>query len=473
MIRPRVLILGGGPAGVGAAYRLRTQDRADVTVVESRASVGGNAGSFSIGEQRVDFGSHRLHPSCEPHILADIRRLMDGDLLRRPRHGRIRLCGRWIHFPLKPVDMLLHVDKRFALGAARDAAVRAVHTPAPNPHPSFASELEATLGPTICNQFYFPYARKIWGRDPRLLSPIQARRRVSANSFGKLIRKVLPKRPSGNTDKGFFYYPRRGYGQISEAYADAAHAAGARLLLGSTATKLTMPGESGPWKAVVVAKEGETALEADYVWSTIPLGILARVLEPSPPEPVIDASNALKLRSMLLIYLRLPVNQFTQYDAHYFPGTDVRITRLSEPKNYVGMETPVGSTVLCAELPCSTDDDVWTMSDVELARLVRDDLRRAGIPLPVDPEEVVVKRLSHAYPIYETGFERHFGTLDEWVATLPRFLSYGRQGLFAHDNTHHALSMAYAAVDCLADGAFDNARWADYRVEFEKHVVED
>ena len=33
---------------------------------------------------------------------------------------------------------------------------------------------------------------------------------------------------------------------------------------------------------------------------------------------------------------------------------------------------------------------------------------------------------------------------------------FGRQGLFAHDNTHHALAMAYAAVDCLReDGTFD------------------
>jgi hypothetical protein len=59
------------------------------------------------------------------------------------------------------------------------------------------------------------------------------------------------------------------------------------------------------------------------------------------------------------------------------------------------------------------------------------------------------------------------------VSGLPALLSYGRQGLFAHDNTHHALAMAYAAVDCLEGASFDDWKWARYRREFETHVVED
>jgi len=63
--------------------------------------------------------------------------------------------------------------------------------------------------------------------------------------------------------------------------------------------------------------------------------------------------------------------------------------------------------------------------------------------------------------------------VDSWISAVPNFLSYGRQGLFAHDNTHHALFMANAAVDCLVDGRFDADRWAGYREVFATHVVED
>jgi hypothetical protein len=64
--------------------------------------------------------------------------------------------------------------------------------------------------------------------------------------------------------------------------------------------------------------------------------------------------------------------------------------------------------------------------------------------------------------------------MDQWLGGIQGILTFGRQGLFAHDNTHHTLAMAYAAAACLSpDGGFDQPRWAKHRKEFETHVVED
>ena len=122
---PRIVILGAGPAGLGAAYRLARRPDTAVTVVERSATVGGNAGSFELAGQPVDYGSHRLHPTCDPEVLGDIRVLLGKDLVDRPRHGRIRLRGRWIHFPLKPVDLALRLPPGFALGSGRRRAAQA------------------------------------------------------------------------------------------------------------------------------------------------------------------------------------------------------------------------------------------------------------------------------------------------------------------------------------------------------------
>ena len=177
---------------------------------------------------------------------------------------------------------------------------------------------------------------------------------------------------------------------------------------------------------------------------------------------------------MLLVYLVLDTDRFSEYDAHYFPGADLRITRLSEPKNYAALAEPRGTTVLCAELPCQTDDAVWSMSEAELGAIVTEDLARSGIPVRANVRSVAVRRLPHAYPLYPIGYERHFETLDRWAESLPRVLSFGRQGLFAHDNTHHALFMALCASECLRDdGSWDAARWQEHRRVFETHVVED
>ncbi|HEU4564190.1 MAG TPA: FAD-dependent oxidoreductase [Gemmatimonadaceae bacterium] len=473
MSEPHVVVLGAGPAGVGAAHQLRHRGRARVTLVEQQPVVGGNAGSFEAGGQRLDYGSHRLHPACDPEILADIRALLGDDLLDRPRHGRIHLRGRLIHFPLKPVDLLLRLDRAFALGTLRDMARKAAAKP--DEGDTFASVLWANLGPTICRDFYFPYARKIWGREPEELSGIQARRRVSAGSFGKLVRKVLSAVPGLKPPgAGRFYYPRRGFGQISEAYAEAAARAGAELMLGWRVTEVRRcDGAAGRWQ-VTAERGGETrALAADYVWSTLPIPLLARMMRPAAPPEVLEAAGRISYRAMILVYLELDVDRFTEYDAHYFPSADIAITRLSEPKNYAALAEPRGRTTLCAELPCDVDDAHWRMSDEELGRLVAKDLATAGLPLRRPAVAVHTRRLRQAYPIYLEGYERPFGVLDAWAEGLPDLLTYGRQGLFAHDNTHHALYMAYCAADCLENGRFDEAKWREYRRVFATHVVED
>jgi protoporphyrinogen oxidase len=464
--KPHIVILGGGPAGVGGAFQLRRADRAHVTLIERSDHVGGNAGSFFESGQWLDYGSHRLHSASDPEVLADIESLLGDDLADRPRNGRIRLRGRWIRFPLQAIDLVLRLDKTFAAGATADMMLRALPSSNGVPADSFASELEKSLGPTICEHFYFPYARKIWGVSPDRLSAIQAKRRVSAGTFQKLIKKVV--KPPGS---GRFYYPRQGFGQISRAYADAAKKAGADLRLGTTVKKLI---RGKKWEVVVARNGVEERLEADQVWSTIPLTIAAEMIEPGPPREVMEATTAIRYRAMLLVYLELDVDRFTPTDAHYFPEENVAMTRLSEPKNYFGHSEPKGRTTLCAEIPCDPSELLWSMSDEELGRHVVEDIRRAGLELPRAPVRTFSRRLPQAYPIYLRGYDEPFQRLDRWLSGIDGFLSYGRQGLFAHDNTHHALFMAYSAVSCLDErGRFDRDRWAECRKIFESHVVED
>jgi len=456
---------------MGAALCLARRGRFEVTVIERQQQVGGNAGSFDIAGLRVDYGSHRLHPACPPEILADIRAMLGADLLDRPRHGRIRLRGRWVHFPLKPLDLARGLPLGFSFGVARDAIGKLRRRREAD---TFEGVLREGLGRTICRDFYFPYARKIWGAEPAELDAEQARRRVSAGSLSKMVRKVLNAVPGLKPPgAGRFYYPRRGYGQISEAYYCAALKAGAKVRLGATVAGVERDQNGGTVAVRIREQEEETRLPARQILSTIPLSILVRSISPAPPDDVLAAAAALRSRAMLLIYLVLETERFTEFDAHYFPDAGVAITRLSEPKNYGLAELP-GRTVLCAELPCSTSDAVWNASDDELGRLVKDSLAAAGLPVRAPLGQVAVRRLPHAYPIYTRDYREHFDRLDRWVSGIEGLITFGRQGLFVHDNTHHTLAMAYALSECLDDkGRLDRARWESRRREFERHVVED
>lgn len=469
--RPRIVVLGAGPAGLGAAWQLAERGLAEVTVLERGDRVGGNAASFALEGIHVDLGSHRLHPACPPEILAALRGLLGEDLLDRPRRGRIRLAGRWIAFPPRPVDLALRLPPSFALGMARDAAAKVLRRPRAPGRESFQSVLEAGLGPTFTRGFYVPYARKIWGLEPDLLEPEQARRRVAASSLGRLVGKVLRIR-RGGAGSGRFFYPRRGFGQISETIAEAARDAGARVVLGAQVRRVVLRPDG---IEVVAEREGSSqAVTGDAVWSTIPVTALVRALEPPAPEGVASALSSLGSRAMVLLYLVLETDRFTPYDAHYFPEESLPFTRVSEPRNYADGAGTEGLTVLCAELPCAVGDAVWSADDEALGERVLEGLAATGLPVAAPVRRVVTRRLSHAYPIYRHGSREAFAAVDRWLEGLPRVVSFGRQGLFAHDNTHHALAMAWAAADCLQpDGLLDRQRWAGHRREFESHVVED
>ncbi|MFL5794365.1 MAG: FAD-dependent oxidoreductase, partial [Actinomycetota bacterium] len=154
-----LVVLGAGPAGVGAAYRTARAGHR-VVVLERAPGPGGAAASFEVDGIRVDHGSHRLHPAIQPRILDDLRGLLGDELQRRPRNGRIFLEGRWIRFPLRPADLARRLPPSFAAGAVADAATAWARRPRAD---TFAETLRAGLGPTMCQRFYFPYARKLWG----------------------------------------------------------------------------------------------------------------------------------------------------------------------------------------------------------------------------------------------------------------------------------------------------------------------
>ena len=458
-----VVVLGAGPAGLGAAYRLATAGH-HVTVLERNSAPGGLASSFEVAGLRVDHGSHRLHPACAPEIMALLRELLGPDLQRRPRNGRIRLAGRWVAFPPTPADLARRLPPRVAVGLARDTLTAPFRrTPRAD---TFAEVVRSKLGPTLAERFYFPYVRKIWGEEPEVLAGELARRRVGARSLGALVQRLRSR--GAAAERRSFYYPRRGYGEISERLADAAAAAGAEIHYRTAVAGVEIADDR-----VCVRADGGVTFEGDQAWSTLPLPLLASLVRPVAPATVTAAAARLEFRAMTLVYLALPRAHLTAFDAHYFPGPEVSFSRVSEPKNYRdSADDPTDRTVLCAEVPCSEGDDIWTASDYDLGGMVADGLASVGLAVgPVD--EVVVRRVPKVYPTYRVGFEADFDVVDRWADTSG-VLTLGRQGLFAHDNTHHALAMAWAATGALdADGSIDQQKWHTAREAFRSHVVED
>ncbi|MEE9426554.1 MAG: FAD-dependent oxidoreductase [Paracoccaceae bacterium] len=469
----KITVLGAGPAGIAAAYALTKSSQAKVDVIERAPTAGGNSASFQIEGVQCDYGSHRFHPVADPAVIEDVKSLLKGDLLLRPRHGRIRLGGSWIGFPLKPLNALIHLPKRFGFSLMADSILGKFRRKSTD-EPSFSSVLYEGLGPTISESFYFPYVRKLWGLDPDKLAVTLAERRVSSGSVGKILMKMMRLLPGlRSATAGRFYYPRKGFGQISGEMLEVANTNGADFRLNTEITRIRREGNR---VVAVYTKDGkvETREESDLILSSIPLTTLVSLMDPPAPAAVVEAAKAIRFRGMVLLYLVLETDQFTEYDAHYFPEVSTPISRMSEPKNYSATSEPKGVTVLCAELPCDPGEKWWSMSDEELGDHFCGWLGDLGLPVTANVIRCETRRLGHAYPVYDLDYQARFELIDEWLLGLEGILVFGRQGLFAHDNTHHAFAMAYGAADCIdSTGKVDRAKWDRYREEFATHTVED
>lgn len=456
-----IVVVGAGPAGLLAAWHA-ARAGLEVTVVEQADHVGGLAASFEVAGQRVDVGSHRLHPSTDPAVLAELQALLADDLQVRPRHGRIAMAGRLLRFPLRTADLVRGLPVPLAVRMAGDALVAPLRRPRAD---TFAEVVRAGLGPAVYESFYGPYARKLWGVDGSELAGEVARRRIAASSPAAIARKLLRAADPG---KRTFLYPRRGFGQLSEVLADAAVAAGADLRLG-TAVSMLRPGADG----VVVELDGAAPLDAAQVWTSAPLPALPSMVAGAPPD-VAAAAAHLQHRAMVLLYLVVEQPWWSEFDAHYLPDAGVMATRLSEPKRYRdAADDPPCRTVLCAEIPCAVGDEVWAAEPAALAGRLVEELAPLGLP-PIRAAATEVRRVPRLYPVYRPGYEPGLGAVESWLATVPNIVTFGRQGLFVADNTHHVLAMGRAlaaAVD--GRGRVDPTHWAAERERFRTFVVED
>lgn len=454
-----VLVVGGGPAGLAAAL-LAARAGHTVTLVEANQRLGGMAASITVAGQRVDLGSHRLHPSAPPRVRALLDELLGDDLQVRRRNGRLRVDDRWAAFPLDPADLLRTLPTGLAVRIGTDLLAGAVRPAAEDPEDSYADVVRQRLGSTVLDRFHGPYARKLYGTDPTSIDGDVARRRIALTGLGDVLARL---RRTRQADGATFLYPRHGYGQVVDRLAEEAVAAGVTIRTG-TLVDTVAPEDDGSDGVRAGLSDGTSLVTQRVLWTAPPGALAAAAGRP----PV-----ALEHRALALVYLVVDRRRWLPWDAHYVPTPGVSFVRLSEPRNYRDGPDPDDVTVLCAEVPCSVGDATWAADDAALADEVVAGIERLGLPVPpVTGHEVV--RLPRVYPLLRVGEAATLATALEDLRDVPGVTLFGRQGLGVADNLHHVLAMSLAAVDCLGpDGAFDEAAWSRHLDDFADHVVED
>ena len=353
-----------------------------VTVLEREPHVGGLAASFEVAGQRVDHGSHRLHPSTPAPIMATLR--------ETARHGSPAPPAQRTHPARGSVRRVPAPAGRSRAEAAARAvgASRARHGDESVPQGTEVtrspSVVRGSLGPTMADRFYAPYVEKLFGVPATQLAAELARRRIGASSASALVRRVVRPDP----DRGVFFYPRRGYGQIPEAIASAAARAGAVIRTETEVAALDRGSRSR--RGAHCRRRGHHRVDG-VVDGTAGVARPARVGAAARAR----GASQLETRAMVLVYLASPDARSGRRSTRTTSPSATCCSAGSRNRRTTATATtiPQDVTVLCAEIPCERGDARFSAPGDDLAAQVRDALagerppdpaadRRRGAPHP-------------------------------------------------------------------------------------------
>ena len=466
----RIVVLGGGVAGLAAGYYLARAGHA-VTLVERGPVTGGLCGSFQSHGFTLDYGPHKLY-SVLPGILDELKAIMGGQLLEHRKKNRIRLLGRYLDYPLSLVNLLglLGPLRAARLGLGYAAAILRGLLGRPEAA-SYEEYILQRFGRGVYELVFEPLAWKVWG-DPRLLSEELARARIPSGGATELILRLLKLRENTeDLDAKFFYYPKGGFGAWPERLAAGIREAGGRILTGTAPKALERQDGVVRWVEVDLGGARER-LPCDVLISSIPIHALAALLHPGDAQ-VEAETRRLRLRDLALVYVFLKQDRLTDNHWIFFPERRYPFNRLFEQKAMSQELGPPGRTAICCDLTCDEGDAVWSAPDEELVKRCFDAMVEAGLTRPEAFEAGFVKRFRSFYPMYTVDFRERLGAVYDRLRVAENLILTGRLGMFNYNNSDHCLDMGRFIAEGMARDESPRQIWAGLEERVRSYKIVD
>jgi protoporphyrinogen oxidase len=453
MERHDVVVLGGGPAGLAAAWEVALAGRRAL-VVEREPVLGGLCATVERDGFRFDLGGHRII-SKRADLVDRLRALMGDELLERERRSVIVLGGRRYAYPLVASELITRLPKTTLARAARDYARERFHTLRHGParDVTFRDWVTHRFGQTLYDLFFGPYTEKLWGIPATELSADWASQRISLLNLGDVGLRLLGLRRGGaRTYARRYLYPRRGIGQLFERLVEELRARGVVFVTRAEVTALER-GAGGRVTAVRLrTPEGERVVACDAVLSTAPLQRAAALLAPGS-DAVAAHAAALRHRGLRFLNLRLRGAPMLDATWAYVPEPRFTMTRIQEPVQRSPEMAPPGHTSLMLEVPADPGDPLWTLPDALLYERLATELASLGLEVRSRTLDCFSTYAPHAYPVYALGYRAARDALLAVVDEPGNVWTFGRQGLFRYVFMDTAMEMGFAAARAWLGGA--------------------
>ncbi len=493
----RAVIIGGGPAGLTAAFELLTRARITPIVLEKSGHLGGISRTVNYKGNRIDIGGHRFFSKSSrvmqwwlnilplqttdgsptkityqrasttlpaPVCSADPS-TTDRVMLVRHRKSRIYFMRRFFEYPIT-----LSADTLRKLGLLKTTRIglsylRSLLFPISN-ETNLEQFFINRFGRELYLTFFKSYTEKVWGMDCRNISAEWGAQRIKGLSIYKtvlhVLKKLIPEPAEDIAQKNVetslieqFLYPKFGPGQMWEEVGRRI-----QLLGGSILTHWSVEGieHDGDLVTSILARNSETGevqrFEGDYFFSTMPVKELVAQMTPAAPAAIREIANGLMYRDFITvgvlcdrIKLREASGELVKDNWIYIQEPDVLVGRLQIFNNWSPAMVANPSHVwIGLEYFCNEGDSLWRRSDEQIVDLAKSELAAMNIVEPDNVVDSTVIRMLKTYPAYFGSYER-FPEVISWANDFENLFLIGRNGMHKYNNQDHSMLTAMVAVD--------------------------
>ncbi len=428
---------------------------------------------------RFDLGGHRFFTKFD-EVQALWEEVLGEEFLVRSRTSRILYRDGLFDYPLDARNVLENLGIRESARCMASYA-KARLRPRGN-ETTFEEWVSNRFGDRLFRIFFKTYTEKVWGVPCERIGADWAAQRIKnlelSTAAKDALKRAVGGRRSGRAGDGAvvtslieeFHYPRFGPGQMYEAMAERADEAGADVRLEHTVVGLEHDGRRIHTARVRRSDGTELRLPATEVLSSIPLTVLAQILDPALPDEVIAAARSLTYRHLLTVDLIVDRAGLFDDTWIYVHDPQLKVGRIQNFGNWSPHMVPVpGTSALGLEYFCGDGDALWTASDEELVALATEEVERTGLLQGAKVTDGTVFRVPRAYPVYLEGYAEHLRVVEEAVQAFENLHAMGRYGMFKYNNSDHSILTALLTVENICEGAANDV-WA-VNTDTEYHEV--
>jgi len=419
------VVLGGGIAGLGAAYAYRHAGQS-VPVFEAGERAGGILDSFNVDGWQFDNGVH-LSFASEP----EVREIFD----RTPyvEHDAVSLNwdnGHWLRHPVQNnMYPLPVVDKIELIGDLVESKQFEIQ--------NYRDWLICQYGRKIAERWPLVYTRKYWTIEAERMGTSWIGSRMRRSDLREVLRGAMsPDAPNTYYISRMRYPVKGGYRAFIAPLEEAADIRPRHRAVGID------------WQARRIMFEGGRQVAYQHLISTIPLPLLVSIMTDVPPHIARLASTLFATTADLIsIGFNRPAVAPSLW--FYIYDTDIYAARAYSPSWKSPNNAPDGCSSLQFEIYSSVHRPLQASVE-ELKENCIYALQKMGLARRQDIALLHHKTLPYANVVFDLGMEERRKVVRAWVEACAIKLA-GRFGEWDYLWSNQSFLSGYRTATALID----------------------